>query len=59
MIERVDKRLRLEDEIRQRLKRVCGDLASEDFQNLVEQIADNSIKSDERMCQFRLRPILR
>jgi hypothetical protein len=59
VIERVDKRLRLEDEIRQRLKGVCGDLTSEDFQSLVEQIAGNSIKSDERMCQFRLRPVPR
>jgi hypothetical protein len=57
VIERVDKRLRLEDEIRQRLKNVCGALTPEDFQVLIEQIADNSIKSDERMCQFRLRPV--
>ena len=57
MIETVDKRLRLQDEIRQRLKGVCGNLAAADFQELIERIADNTIKSEARMCQFSLRPL--
>jgi hypothetical protein len=56
LIEKVDKRLRLEDEIRQRLKRVCSNLTAEDFQILVEQIADNSLRSDARIGLFRLKP---
>ena len=59
MREMADKRLRLQDEIRQRLKGVCGDLPAEDFQDLIEKIADNTIKSDERMGQFGLRSIPR
>jgi hypothetical protein len=56
VIERVDKRVRLEEEIRQRLKGVCCDLEPKDFQSLIEQIADNNMKSDARVSLFRLRP---
>lgn len=59
MIERVDKRLRLEDEIRQRLKKVCNNLNAKDFQVLVEQIADNNMKADARMSMMRFRPTSR
>ena len=44
----MEKRLKLEGEIRVRLKSICSKLGDEEFDKLVEKIADNSIRSDAR-----------
>jgi hypothetical protein len=48
VVEKRDRRLMLQDEIRQRLGTICSNLEKEDFEVLVEKIADNAIKSDVR-----------
>lgn len=56
MGDKLERRLRLHDEIRQRLKGVCCELTTDEFQVLIEQIADNTLKSDARIGLFRLKP---
>ena len=51
MGDRQDRRLILKDEIRRRLESICSNFEKNDFERLVEQIADNSIKRDLRPFQ--------
>ena len=48
MADRQDRRLILEEQIRRRLESICSNFEKKDFEKLVEQIADNSIKGDIR-----------
>jgi len=47
-VDRWDRRLKLKDEIRGRLESICNNLEKKDFELLVEQIAENSIKGELR-----------
>ena len=40
--------MKLKDEIRHRLETICSNLNEKDFEQLVEQIADNSLKGELR-----------
>ncbi len=52
MGERAERRLKLESEIRNRLECVCSELPKDDFDRLIEKIADNTIKSETRTGQM-------
>jgi hypothetical protein len=52
LIDESQKRSKLQAEIRKRLECVCGDMAEDDFEDLIGKIADNSLKADARLSEF-------
>ena len=52
MGDKLERREKLTGEIRQRLQKVCQHLSETDFQELVDKIADNYMKSDARSVRF-------
>ncbi|HUQ47928.1 MAG TPA: hypothetical protein VM053_06740 [Gemmatimonadaceae bacterium] len=48
MGDRQERALKLKEEIRNRLEGVCSNLSPEEFQKLIDQIADNQLKGEFR-----------
>ena len=57
MGDRLERELTLKDEIRQRLKSICSNLSQREFDELIDQIARNQLKTEYR--PFRLGAVAR
>jgi len=51
-----DKLTRLKGEIGRRLRQVCTHMTEQDFEEMVQKIADNELRAERRMNQEAGRP---
>ena len=50
--DRIERELKLKEEIRHRLEAICSNLSPDEFQELIDKIAGNQLKSEYRPFQF-------
>ncbi len=48
-----EKLARLKGEIWRRLRQVCSHMTEQDFEEMVQKIADNELRAERRMSQLR------
>lgn len=52
MGDRVERELKLKEEIRKRLEGICSNLSPDEFQKLIDKIAANQLKGESRPYRF-------